>query len=301
MVKISRRDFIKYCGISAAALGLSTVELGELEEALANPNAPSVLWLQGSACTGCSVSFLNRISTSAPTTAADVLINSINLRYHPNIMAAAGDSAVAIAEDAYNKGGYILIVEGGVPTSFNGNTCIAWTYNGEDVTFLEAVKTLAGRASKIICVGTCASFGGIAAAYPNPTGVKSVRNVTGKSTINISGCPPHPDWIVWTIVQLLRGTSISLDSNGRPTTLYNRSVHDQCPRKGTGETKSFGIDKRCLKELGCKGPETRANCPIVLWNNRVNWCVDANAPCHGCTEPGFPGTNPFYKSSHDDD
>ncbi|MHB1457400.1 MAG: hydrogenase small subunit [Armatimonadota bacterium] len=299
-MKITRRDFIKYCGVSAAALGLSSIELTKLEEALANPSAPTVIWLQGSACTGCSVSFLNRISTVAPLNSADVLINSINLRYHPNIMALAGDSAVAVAEDAYNKGGYILVVEGGVPTNFGGGACMAWTYNGVDVTFQEAVSTLAAKAAKVICVGTCSAYGGVSAAPPNPTGVKSVKAATGVNTLNIAGCPPHPDWIVWAVVQLLLGKSIPVDSNGRPTALYGTTVHDRCPRKETDETSSFGIDNRCLKALGCRGPETRANCPTVLWNGRANWCVDANAPCYGCTEPGFPGSRPFYKNSDDD-
>ena len=56
----------------------------------------------------------------------------------------------------------------------------------------------------------------------------------------------------------------------------------------------FGVDKHCLMELGCRGPMTMSNCPQQKWNNQVNWCVDANAPCIGCTEPGFPGTDPFY-------
>jgi hydrogenase small subunit len=47
-MKVSRRDFLKFCGISAAALGLSATDLSRLREALANPNAPHVIWLQGS-------------------------------------------------------------------------------------------------------------------------------------------------------------------------------------------------------------------------------------------------------------
>ena len=82
---------------------------------------------------------------------------------------------------------------------------LAWTYNGVDVTFQQAVTELAAKAAKILCIGTCASFGGIPAAGPNPTGVKSVKDVTGKPTINIAGCPAHPDWIVYVIAQLLAG------------------------------------------------------------------------------------------------
>ena len=300
-MKVSRRDFLKFCGISAATLGLSATDIMRLKEVLAHPNGPPVIWLQGSACTGCSVSFLNRISTTAPLTVADLLTSpthSINLIYHPNLMGVAGDPVVDELEKAYSRGGYVLAVEGGVPTKFGGGACLAWSHNGQDVTFQQAVLDLSSRAAAVLSVGTCSSFGGIPAAPPNPTGVKSVKAFTGKTTINIAGCPPHPDWIVWVVVQLLLNKSIFLDSRGRPQKLFSRTVHDVCPRKETDEAKYFGVDRRCLKELGCRGPETKANCPQVLWNGGVNWCIDANAPCLGCTNPNFPDPRPLYK--HDD-
>jgi len=340
-MNVSRRDFLKFCGLSAAAVGLSTSELGLLEKALASPSGPSVIWLQGSGCTGCSVSFLNLFTggasvpsgpgsstkfkaflplvtrdwqhsepapnpgpdpTPAPSpspgpsagTAADVLINNINLVYHPNLMSLAGQDAVAQAEAAYNKGGYLLAVEGGIPTAFGGRACYAWTYNEQEVTFEQAVRTLADKAAGILCIGTCAAWGGIPAAPPNPTGVMGVKALTGKDTINIPGCPTHPDWIVWAVVQLLLGKPIALDSFGRPTQFFGTTVHDQCPRNGLTKATTIGVDNNCLMDLGCRGPATMANCPLQKWNNQVNWCVDANAPCIGCTEPGFPGTNPFY-------
>lgn len=295
-MQVSRRDFLKFCGVSATALGLNAKDLLGLEAALASPTAPSVIWLQGACCSGCSVSFLNYISAAAPKSAADILINSINLEYHPELMALAGDSAVAIAEKAYNKGGFILVVEGGIPTAFGGACCWPWAYNGQDVTFQTAVNNMASKAAAIVCVGSCASWGGIPASGSNPAGIKGVKAVTGKNTINISGCPPHPDWIVWAVVQLLLKKSVALDSSGRPTALYGKTVHDKCPRRETDEAGTYNVDKRCLEELGCRGPKTRANCPTLKWNNGVNWCVDANAPCLGCTEPTFPGTAAFFKA-----
>ena len=129
-MRISRRDFLHYCKNASAALALGSVQLARLEKALGATTGPTVLWLQGAACTGCSVSFLNRIGTSTPATAADVLLQVVNLAYHPNLMGAAGELAVAQAQAAYNAGGYILCVEGGVPTAFGGNTCLAWTVQG---------------------------------------------------------------------------------------------------------------------------------------------------------------------------
>jgi hydrogenase small subunit len=292
----TRRDFLKYCGISAAALGLTTTDMLSLEEALANPNGPSVLWLQGASCTGCSVSLLNRVSAQAPTSAADLLINSINLVYHTNLSAAAGTTAVAALDAAYARGGYVLAIEGGVPTAFGG--AAGWLMTdaaGKDITIAQAVQKYASRASTIVCMGTCASWGGIPASGANPTGIRGVSAFTGKPTVNIAGCPPHPDWMVWPIVQLLLKKPIATDGYGRPTALYMRKIHDVCPLKGTEGAKAYAQPNRCLKPLGCKGPETQAPCPTSKWNNGVNWCIGAGAPCVGCARPTFPGTNPFHK------
>ncbi|HSW64107.1 MAG TPA: hydrogenase small subunit [Dissulfurispiraceae bacterium] len=289
---ISRRDFLRYAGMWSAALGLSATDLIHLEDALANPSGPAVIWLQGAACTGCSISFMNRISSSAPSTAANVLTNSVNLVYHPNLSAVAGESVYKVIEQAYSKGNYILAVEGGVPTAFGGAACWAWTYKDMDTTFLQAVQWLAPKAAKILSVGSCAAFGGIPASGGNPTGIKSVSAATGKPTINIAGCPPHPDWIVGVIAQLIAGKTLSLDSYGRPSQYYNKKIHDICPNKDMQKVKTLGV-VGCYKEIGCRGPETKAVCPTLKWNNGTNWCIGANAPCLGCTEPTFPGSASF--------
>lgn len=289
-MQVSRRDFLRLLTASSAALALEPLDLMKVRQALANPGAPTVLWLQGSACTGCSVSFMNRISSTAPVDAADVLINTVNLAYHPNLMSAPGDAAVAVARAAQAAGGYVLAVEGAVPTAFGGAACWAWNENGQDVTFLDATRQLAARAAAVLCIGTCASFGGVPAARPNPTGAKSVAAAVGKATLNIPGCPPHPDWVVWAIAKLLTNSVGRLDSYGRPTALYGRTVHDRCPRREREEAETYGVDNLCLKELGCAGPDTRANCPTIGWNAGQNWCADANAQCIGCTNPTFPTT-----------
>jgi NiFe hydrogenase small subunit HydA len=289
-MNISRRDFLKLCGASAAAIGLTATDLRLLQRALANPNAPTVIWLQGR---GCTESFLNRISTSNPKTAADVLINSINLTYHPNLMALAGDSAVAQAQKAYNAGGYVLVVEGGVPTKYGGNACWAWSLNGQDVTFQQAVQDLSSKAAAIVCAGTCAAWGGIPAAPPNPTGVKGIKALTGKTTVNIAGCPTHPDWMVWAIVQILNGNNIPLDAYGRPKALFGSTVHEKCPRRDHSRAITYGLDNACLLYMGCQGPVTNAGCPSSLWNNGQNWCIDANARCLGCTSSTFPASRLF--------
>lgn len=295
---ISRRQFLTYCTASAALLGLDLSGLKTLEKALAATNGPTVIWLSGTACTGCTVSLANHIAAIDPVTdVGDLLINHINLAFHSTLMGSAGDQAVSVLKKAAG-GQFILVMEGGVPTAFGGNTCILYDDAGKSVTALSAVKNLASRSLVNLAVGTCASFGGMAAARPNPTGVKSLKAATGRNVINIPGCPTHPDWIVWTIAQLLAGKVPALDGHGRPAALFrgeNLNVHENCPRREEEEADTFGVFG-CLKELGCKGPKTQADCPTRRWNNQTNWCVGANSICLGCTENGFPDAfSPFYK------
>lgn len=295
-MQISRRGFLKYCIGSAATLGLPLSVLGKLEGALAavNDGLPAVVWLAGANCTGCTVSLANRISDEGPTDLVDLLTGTINLAYHPNLMGAAGDLAVQNLRDA-TAGSFILAVEGGIPTAFGGHTCMLWTEDGAEITAQDAVRELASKAAAVISIGTCASHGGIPAANPNPTGIVSVSELTGIQTVNIPGCPTHPDWIVWTIANLLAGEVPTLDSQGRPQALYQTLVHSNCPYRSAEEAEQFGIAGRCLEELGCKGKVTRADCPSRKWNGGVNWCIGAGSICLGCTESGFPDSfSPFY-------
>jgi hydrogenase small subunit len=285
-MRIGRRDFLDYCTKAAAVLGLQSA-LGPMEKALASTSGPPIIWIKGAGCTGCTVSLANRVSRTAPVDLADLLIQTVDLVFHPTLMGGAGDLAVRTLRNA-QAGTFILAVEGGIPTLFNGATCTVWTENGVDVTALAAVRDLAPKAKQVIAVGSCASFGGIAGAAPNPTAIKSVSAASGRSTINVPGCPPHPDWIVWTIAQLLAGTVPSLDAQRRPVTLFGTTVHNACPRRNTSWATSLGDTGRCMNNLGCKGQRTYADCPTRKWNNGVNWCVGADSLCQGCTESGFP-------------
>ena len=318
-MSISRRSFFRYCSLSAAALGLDALKLRWLQETLANPNAPSVIWLIGASCNGCSVSLLNRISDRAgePAEVTDVLTNAINLVYHPVLMAAPGETAVSALKQAYNRGNYVLVLEGAVPTAFNGHACVIWSSGGKEVTFQQGVQELTARALATVCVGTCAAFGGIPASGSNPTKAMGVSQFTGRPTINLSGCPANPDWVVWAIVQLLLGKPVSLDSDGRPTALYTVGfdgaaepgiIHEKCPRNpaftGTPLALNFGEDGHCLEALGCRGPSTKSRCRAA-WNgiggnqspkpHPGNWCIGVNAPCQGCVEKTFPGPQAFHE------
>ncbi len=300
---ITRRRFLKYCIGSAATLGLSATMVGKLHEALAgDAGMPSVIWIEGASCSGCTVSLTNLIgdtSDEGPTDVADLLINYINTTFAKTIMSAAGDLAVSQLR-ATQEEDFILVVEGGIPTAFDGMACTLFYEDGVDVTMQDVVQELAPLAAMVLCVGTCSSFGGIPAADPDPTGIQTVTDLTGISTINLPGCPPHPAWIAGTIASALCGSVPATDSDGRPLAFYGNTVHSKCPRKPLYErgvfADDFGQEGKCMSERGCNGPTTYSDCPVRGWNNGMNYCTQANANCIGCVESDFPKSQLINRS-----
>lgn len=293
---INRRAFLKYCIGSSALLGLDALTVGKLSRLLAGTDQmPTVIWLEGSGCSGCTISLTNLIgdaSDGGPTDVADLLTNYINLSFGKTIMTAAGDLAVSNLRAAQDSGNYILIVEGGIPTAYDGMACTVFSESGRDVTMQEAVSELASTANAVVCIGACACYGGIPAAGPNPGGVVTISELTGIDTINIPGCPPHPDWVAGTLASVLCGNIPSTDAEGRPMSFFGRSVHANCPRRPLFDlgtyADTFGEEGRCLRRLGCLGPETGADCALRGWNNGFNYCMQSNGNCIGCTESDYP-------------
>lgn len=287
---ITRRELLKWAAVSTAGASLGLNSLLRLEEALAANGAPPVIWLQGSSCSGCSVSLLNSVST----TVDKVLTETVSMEYHPDLTAAYGASAITAMYDAAsaNKGNFVLCVEGGVPTAVGGMCCVIGERNGKPLTLQQAVTDLGPLAKRVVAVGTCASFGGV--GRPSTyTQVKTVSAVlSGKvssAVVNLPGCPAHPDTVLAGLVAIITGTALTLDGNGRPTSLYGSTIHSQCPRRESDDDGGIGSSS-CLKEAGCHGPDTNSACPKQKWNNGRNWCIGANMPCIGCAAPDFPAT-----------
>jgi hydrogenase small subunit len=286
----TRRDFLKWASGSAAALGLSEIGLARVEAALAAESSPPLIWLHGSSCSGCSISALNAVT---PTTFGDVVVNRISAKYDSLLMAAGADLAIRTMdlEAGRNAGRFILVVEGGVSTAAGGRYCVIGERAGAPLTLLDAVSDLGPRAARVIAVGTCASYGGVAAAGANPTGVLPLATVlagrTAKPVINVPGCPAPPHQLFTVLVAMLAGGEYALDADGRPKTCYPHTNHWTCPRKHLPKATALGQDG-CLLDLGCRGKFTTAMCPKHRWNNGKNWCVASGHPCIGCAAPEFP-------------
>lgn len=294
-MNLNRRDFLKLLTASAVTLGYTQLDLRRMATVLAQSAKPPIVWLQGSSCNGCSISLLN----STLPAIDEVLLNTIDLRYHPTLMAAAGEQAVAAATQTLNNGFTVLVVEGAIPTTHD-RYCTIWeTPDGRAVTMREAVQTFAAKAQYVVAVGSCACFGGLP-GYSTDTGATGVADILpGRLVVNVPGCPSHPDWVLGTLTNILLNRFPTLDQYNRPTRFFSRRVHEICPYREREEANTFGQANSCLKELGCHGPRTWADCVTRRWNNGTNWCAAAGGLCIGCTEPTFPNF-PFHSSGGDD-
>jgi hydrogenase small subunit len=295
---VSRRSFLEFCTEMAVILGLGSAAAPSVAKALEAQQRPTVIWLEMQECTGCVESTLR---TEAPTI-GNLVLDVVSLDYSETLMAAAGHAAEKARADsmAKNKGKYVLIVTGSVPTKEDGMYC---TVAGK--TIRAHLEEAAEGAAAIIALGACAHWGSVQAARPNPTGAVGVRDIIkNKPIINIAGCPPIGDVVTATVVHFLTfGRLPATDHEGRPMFAYGNRIHDQCSRRAHFDAGQYveNFDDEsarkgwCLYQVGCKGPATYSPCPIVQWNQRTSWPIGAGHPCIGCTEPYFWDTMaPFY-------
>jgi hydrogenase small subunit len=297
---ISRRDFLKFCAGMAATLGLPTSAVADIVKAVTSPaKRPSVIWLHFQECTGCSESLLR----AEHPTLEKLILDVISLDYHETLFAAAGHQAEAARRSAMaaNKGKYLLVVEGAIPTKDNGIYC---KVGGQ--TAIEMVRECAAGAAAVVAIGSCASWGGMPSTGPNPTGASSAGVVLGKPVVTIPGCPPSPYNFLSTVVHYLTfGTLPEVDKIGRPKFAYSRLIHENCERRAHFDAGRFALEFGdeghrqgwCLYKLGCKGPETYANCPVIGFNDlgEVSWPVGCGHPCIGCSEAGIGFTKPIHE------
>jgi hydrogenase small subunit len=285
---VSRRNFLKVCTLAAGAVGLPAWAGEKMAEKVASGARASIVWLHLQECTGCTESLLR---TSAPDV-GELILSLVSLDYHETLMAAAGQQAESTLEAAMDRGAgkYVLVVEGATPTKDQGIYC---QIAGKPA--VDLLKHAAARAGAIIAIGSCASWGGVAAADPNPTGaVGAEKVITGKPVVNLPGCPANPYNLLGTVLQYTTfGTLPALDEKGRPKFAYARTIHEDCPRRPHFDAGRFaqryGDDGHragyCLYKLGCKGPATHANCSLNHFVEMPGaWPIGIGAPCVGCTE-----------------
>jgi len=296
---VDRRTFLKVVAQAAAAIGLSGTMAAQFISAVEKGARPSVIWLHFQECTGCTESLLR---TSHPGL-AEVLFDLISLDYHETLMAAAGHQAEEALEAAIKKnaGKFILVVEGAVPTKENGIYMQIANKTGVDM-----LKHVAASAGAIVAIGSCASWGGIPSASPNPTGASGINQILpDKVIVTLPGCPANPYILLGTLLQYVAlGKLPELDDLGRPKFAYGRVIHEHCPRRAHFDAgrfaEQFGDEGHrlgyCLYKLGCKGPMTHASCSTLQFCEVVDaWPIGLGHPCFGCTEQNVAFTMPMLK------
>lgn len=301
---VRRRDFLEFCSklMVAAPFGLA-ISSYQTPEAVAaivgSARRLPLIWLHFQDCTGCSETLLR---TSKPDL-AELILHLVSLDYHETVMAASGHDAEAALHDSVeeNEGKFILVVEGSIPKKGAGYMKIA----GRPA--LEILKDLGSKAAAVVAIGSCAAWGGIPSAPPNPTNAVGVADVLrGKPIVNLPGCPPNPYTLFGVILEYAKfGTLPALDQDLRPRFAYDRVIHEHCPRRPHFDAGRFAEDfgdeghrqGYCLYKLGCKGPDTHAGCSTRHFNEVVDaWPIGIGAPCFGCTEKHIAFKVPMYQT-----
>ncbi len=296
---VSRRGFLKFCAATASMMALPPSMAPAIAAALEQARRPSVIWLSFQECTGCTES----LTRSFSPTVENLILDVISLDYHHTLQAAAGDAAEHAREQAMheNEGQYLVVVDGSLPgpDANPGYSTIAGISN------LEMLKETVAGAAAVVAVGTCAAFGGLPKAEPNPSGAVAVSDIIkDKPIINVSGCPPVPMVITGVLAQYLTfGKLPDLDEYNRPLAFFGQSIHDRCYRRPFYDKGLFAetFDDEgakagwCLYRLGCKGPMAYNACATMKWNGGTSWPVESGHPCLGCSEPDFWDAGGFYK------
>ncbi|WP_418179038.1 hydrogenase small subunit [Aliarcobacter lanthieri] len=289
---INRRDFMKWVSATTATLMLPPMFAPLVAEATELMNRVPVIWIELQDCAGNSEALLR---SSAPTV-DDLLFDVLSLEFHEALQACAGHDADKQLEEAVEhfKGKYLLFVEGAIPMANSGQY---GTIGASGETFHEHLMRMSKDAAAIVAVGTCATFGGVPAAAPNPTGAVGVMDlVKGKPIINIPACPANPANMVGVILHyVLTGQIPELDSLLRPKFAFGYRIHDNCERRAHFDAGEFveewgdegAKNNWCLYKVGCKGPMTFNNCSIIRYNEGTNWPIGVGRGCIGCSEPDF--------------
>jgi len=281
-----------------AMIGIEASGVSKVIYAMEAKKRITVVWFHFQECTCCSESFIR----SSHPIVADIILDKISLDYTETLQAAAGKQAEDALHEVVknNKGEYLMLVEGSIPTGNDGVYCCIGGRTAEDI-----VKEAAENAKAIIAWGSCASNGCIQSANPNPTSATQVHKIiSGKPIINVPGCPPIGEVMAGVIVHLLAFDRIpQLDGLGRPKAFYSRRVHDTCYRRPNYDAglfvETFDDEnaKRgyCLYKMGCRGPVTYNSCGVIKWNNGVSYPIQSGHGCIGCSEANFWDNGPFYQ------
>ncbi|TAK02591.1 MAG: twin-arginine translocation signal domain-containing protein [Chloroflexota bacterium] len=287
---MTRRAFLKFGAAMTAALALPATYAPRITAAIERAPRLPVIWLRGQACGGDTEAFL----AAAGPSVGELLLDLLSVEYHETLMGTSGEAATAVVTSLADRypDGYFAVVEGAIPTADDGMAC---TLGGRP--FRDVVREVCNGALATIAVGACAFDGGTPASSGGATGSVGVADVAPDARlVSLPGCPMNVENLTATIAHYLAFDELpATDSRHRPYFAYGGLIHNLCERRAHFEFGEFvlawgdeGAQKGwCLYKLGCKGPETFANCATVQYASGTSWNVKAGQGCIGCTMRRF--------------
>ena len=182
---------------------------------------------------------------------------------------------------------FVLVVEGSIPNEQlhdEGYWCGFGNdpATGQPMTTSEWLDRLAPKATAIVAVGTCATYGGIHAMAGNPTGAMGVpdylgwdwKSKAGIPIVCVPGCPAHPDNMAETLTYLLymatgQAPMIPLDEALRPNVAVRRN---RARRVRPGRLLRAGRfrDRVWIAEMHCEAWLLGSRCQVQRAQARMD-------------------------------
>jgi uptake hydrogenase small subunit len=234
---------------------------------------PTLLWMACGSCSGESMAILGAEGRGkrGDTLPGFLDERDVELLWHPSLSQESPKQAAALIERivAGEQHLTLLCVEGSIIHGPNGSGRFD-LFEGRPKR--DIVAQLSERADYVLAMGSCAAFGGIPAAAPNPsesTGLQYTnsapggllsaewRSRAGMPVVNLSACPVDATTMIETMSSLLCGRELDLDKVGRPAT-----------------------QKPCLSDPDEKRCRTA---------DKVGYA------CYGCIGPKFPLPKPLFR------
>src|SRR5262245_20752237 len=220
-----------------------------------------VFWLAGMSCDGCTIAVAGATNPSVESLLAGAVPAMPKvLLHHPVLSVEAGHEFVRNFELAWQgklADPYVVVYEGSIADErIAAKTGGYWAALGVEevdgkarpVPTAEWLYRLSPGAAAVLAIGTCATWGGVPAAFGNATGAMSVmdflgadyRSAFGLPVVNVPGCAPIGDNFMETVAAVLLflqgvGPRPEFDGLGRPELLFWQTCPRWCGAGGFSE------------------------------------------------------------------
>lgn len=173
-MRLSRRDFMKLTGASAALLALDWDRVVRAAAQAVGKGKYNIVWFEAQSCTGDTSALLLATDPDILQVLAGHLHvvgpGAVSLVFHDAVMPEWGDAALDILYKAAagELDPFVLVVEGTIAVDEKAGGppnsdyfCYVGKEYGKPISCLEWIRRLMKRAAAVVAVGNCASFGGI--------------------------------------------------------------------------------------------------------------------------------------------